>query len=89
MTFQTPRIVIQLPLYLQALLGGNQRQKNKNHGQVSSERKQENRINTDVGKNYEVEGILARMILQLLDEASMGNMNEYEILFLPCYISAE
>lgn len=52
-------------------------------------RKQENRINTDVGKNYEVEGILARMILQLLDEASVENMNEYEILFLPCYISAE
>lgn len=58
-------------------------------------RKQENRINTNVGKNTnvgeknEVEGILARMILHFLDEASMGNMNEYEILFLPCYISAE
>lgn len=53
-------------------------------------RKQGNRINTYVGKkNYEVEGILARSILQLLDEASMGNMNDYEILFFPGYISAE
>lgn len=53
-------------------------------------RKQENRINTNVGKKiYEMGGILARMILHLLDEASMGNTNEYKTLFLPCYISAE
>lgn len=30
-------------------------------------------------KKYEVEGILARGILQLLDEASVGNLKENEI----------
>lgn len=46
MTFQTPSIVIQFPLDLQALLDGNQRQTNTNHGQISARVKQAKRINT-------------------------------------------
>lgn len=49
MTFQSPSIVIQLPLYLQALPEGKKRQTNKNQGQSTCrEKKKEKKENTAV-----------------------------------------
>lgn len=47
-------------------------------------RKQEEIINRDVGKKLLSGRNTGKDDSALLDEASMGNMNEYEILFLPC-----
>lgn len=62
------------------------RHTNENHGPITCRDKEENKYSCGKkNQKPEVEGMLARRILQLLVEASM---KEYEIWVFLCYIPA-